>query len=108
MLVTFKTEAYASITMFGDVAIALLKLMDHSGTIPGALMPADIPDALKRLEAGVAANPDGPLDPKDPKADKGEEDDEDRPRISLSHRAMPLIELLKAAKAANRHVTWES
>ncbi|MHB1236388.1 MAG: DUF1840 family protein, partial [Gallionella sp.] len=27
MLVTFTTKAYADITMFGDVALALLKMM---------------------------------------------------------------------------------
>ena len=67
MLITFKTEAYANITMFGDVAVALLKLMGHSATVPGALMPEDILDALERLKAGVAANPDATLDPKDNK-----------------------------------------
>ena len=105
MLVTFKTEAYASITMFGDVAAALLGLMGHSGTIPGALMPEDIPGALERLEAGVAANPNAALDPH---GSKNDDDDEDGPRVSLAHRALPLIELLKAAKAANKHVMWES
>ncbi len=104
MLVTFKTESYASITMFGDVAAALLKLMGHSGTIPGALMPEDIPDALERLKAGVAANPDVPLDPQEKKGD----DDDERPHVSLAHRALPLIELLTAAKESNKHVMWES
>ena len=34
MLVTFTTNAYADITMFGDVALAMLKMMGHSGTVP--------------------------------------------------------------------------
>jgi len=105
MLVTFKTDAYASITMFGDVAVALLKLMGHSGTVPGALMPEDIPDALARLRSGVAASPDVPLDPKCG-AGKGKE--EEGPPVSLSHRALPLIELLAAAQADNKLVMWES
>ena len=105
MLVTFKTEAYASITMFGDVAVALLKLMGHSGTVPGALMPEDIPDALERLKTGVAANPDATLDPQ---GDKGDDDEEERPHVSLANRALPLIELLQAAQADNKHVMWES
>ena len=37
MLVTFSTSAYADITMFGDVALRLLKLMGHSATVPGAM-----------------------------------------------------------------------
>ena len=105
MLVTFKTEAYASITMFGDVAVALLKLMGHSGAIPGALMPEDIPEALKHLEARVSANPNVPLEPKgEPETD----DDGDKTHVSLAHRALPLIELLKAARSNNKHVMWDS
>jgi hypothetical protein len=41
MLVTFRTEAYADILMFGDIAVQLLKLMGHSGTAPGTLVAED-------------------------------------------------------------------
>ena len=36
MVVTFSCSAYADIMMFGDVAVRLLRLMGHSGTLPGA------------------------------------------------------------------------
>ena len=49
MRVTFTTDAYAGITMFGDVALALLKMMGHSKTVPGAILAADVPMALNRL-----------------------------------------------------------
>ena len=49
MLVTFTTDAYADITMFGDVALATLKMMGHSATVPGAILAADVPAALSRL-----------------------------------------------------------
>ena len=45
MLVTFTTDAYADITMFGDVALAMLKMMGHSTTVPGAILAADVPAA---------------------------------------------------------------
>lgn len=106
MLVTFQTEAYANITMFGDVAVALLKLMGHSGTVPGALLAEDVPAALARLEAAVSAHPDIPLDPASP-SPRGEEAEE-QPHVSLAHRALPLIELLKAAAAQRKHVMWDS
>jgi hypothetical protein len=51
MLVTFSCPAYADITMFGDVAVHLLKMMGHSGKVPSALLAADVPAALERLEA---------------------------------------------------------
>ena len=48
MLVTFSTNSYADITLFGDVALTLLKMMGHSATVPGAILTADIPCVLHR------------------------------------------------------------
>lgn len=104
MLVTFKTPAYANITMFGNVAVTLLRLMGHSGTVPGALLAEDIPDALARLKAAVGSAPDMPLDPEGGDA----REDEERVHVSLAHRALPLIDLLSAAAAADENVMWES
>ena len=55
MLVTFTTKAYADITMFGDVALSMLKMMGHSGTVPSAIRAADVPAALSRLKAAIDA-----------------------------------------------------
>jgi hypothetical protein len=98
MLVTFRSKAYANITMFGDVAVHLLKMMGHSGTVPGALMPEDIPAALEKLNAALArAEPDT----------APRQSDDDEPAVSLSHRAMPLMELLKAAQKDDVPVMWD-
>ena len=102
MLVTFSCPAYANITMFGDVALRLLKLMGHSATVPGALLAEDIPAALQKLETAVET--DRQLQQSEP-PDPGE--DGEAP-VSLSHRALPLIELLKAAARANSNVMWDS
>ncbi len=102
MLVTFSCPAYADITMFGDVAIRLLKLMGHSGTVPGALVAEDVQTALKRLEAAVEANKQSP----EPEASA--EGDDEEPAVTLAHRALPVIELLKAAAKAKCDVMWES
>lgn len=104
MLVTFKTAAYADITMFGNVAVALLKLMGHSGSVPGALLAADVPEALERLQAAVGASPHVALDPENVR----DRDDDETVHVSLAHRALPLIELLAAAAKARENVMWES
>jgi hypothetical protein len=101
MLVTFSCPAYASITMFGDVAIRLLKLMGHSGTVPGALLADDVQAALERLEAAVEADKQSP-EPEEPA-----EGADGEPAVSLPHRALPLIELLKAAAKAECDVMWD-
>lgn len=101
MLVTFFCPAYANITMFGDVAIQLLKIMGHSGTVPSALLAADVPAALKRLQTAVATN--GQL----PETQGSDQVDNDEPVVSLRHRALPLIDLLKVAAKAEHNVVWD-
>ena len=104
MLVTFTTDAYADITMFGDVAVALLKMMGHSGTVPSAILATDVPAALSRLTAGIEAEKAAPsVDDND----NDENEDEDEPRVSLSTRALPLINLLTAAAQADCDVMWK-
>ena len=51
MLVKFDSKV-GGLTMFGDVAVTLLKATGNSGTVPGALLAKDIPPALQRLKAG--------------------------------------------------------
>ena len=46
MLVTFTTNTYPDITMFGDFALTMLKMMGHSATVPGAILAPDVPEAL--------------------------------------------------------------
>ena len=109
MIVTFRSDAYADIMMFGDIAIQLLELMGHSGTVPGALPADEVPGALARLKAAVADDRARiAATPKPGPADHDEKDDEDRePPVQLAHRALPLIELLEASAAAKRDVMWD-
>ncbi len=98
MLVTFTTNAYADITLFGDIALAMLKMMGHSATVPGAILAADVPVALSRLTAAIDAEKTLP-----PVDDKNADD----PVVSMTHRAMPLIDLLAAAAKAESNVMWK-
>jgi hypothetical protein len=101
MLVTFSCTAYADITLFGDIAVRLLKLMGHSVTIPGALLADDIPAALARLESALQA------EQPPPEAEQQDADEDREPVVSLAHRAWPLRELLQAAIKARCDVLWD-
>lgn len=98
MLVTFTTKGHADITMFGDVALAMLKMMGHSGTVPGAILAEDVPAALDRLSAAITKEKAPP-----PTEDK---DSDNEPKVSMAHRALPLINLLSAATKENANVMW--
>ena len=107
MLVTFRTKAYANITMFGDVAKQLLELMGLSGTIPSAIKAEDVPAALARLETAIAQRQ--PADAAQARDDEQRRDDYDAPRkVTVSQRAVPLLELLRAAAANKSDVMWDS
>ncbi len=100
MLVTFSCPAYTDITMFGDIATHLIKLMGHSGSVPGAILADDVPQALQQLNAAIEREkgletPHGAANPQD-----------DEPVITTSMRALPLQELLKAAADAKCNVMW--
>lgn len=102
MLVTFTCKAYADITMFGDVALTMLRMMGHSETVPGAILAEDVPAALDRLKQAVAAAKQEPAK----SADAKDEDSDERP-VSLANRALPLIELLAAAAREKADVMWK-
>lgn len=102
MLITFKTRAYANVTMFGDVALRLIELMGRRDTVPSALNPEDIPQALENLRAGAAAHAAS-----DDLAESHEDEESSKEYVSLHKRALPLIELLEAAQARNVPVMWE-
>jgi hypothetical protein len=90
--------------MFGDIAIQLLKLMGHSGTVPGAILAKDIPAALARLKSGVATTGNDLTENTAKEADDGNSNED---VVSLAHRALPLIEFLTAAASAKCDVMWD-
>jgi hypothetical protein len=115
MLVTFRSQATESITMFGDIAQSLLKMMGASGKVPGALGAEDVPDALTRLESEIEAlkaqghiTPAPPANNEDFSAedDSGGEGKAKQP-VPLATRAIPLLSLMKRAAAAKTAVVWE-
>lgn len=101
MLVTFSCSAYADITMFGNVAEQLLRLMGHSGTVPGAILAEDVEAARERLVTAI--NKEQQMEA----AENSDEETEGEAAVSLSKRALPLIELLEAASKAKCFVMWD-
>ena len=99
MLVRFDSKA-GTITMFGDVAVTLLRMMGQSGSIPGAILAQDIPAALQRLRQALSGE-------RDPAAAKKGKDDEGETPVGLQQRAFPLIELLERAAKQHADVIWE-
>ena len=57
MLVKFSTR-YGQLLMQGEPAVALVKLGGHSGTVPSAVLAADLPTFAAKLRAGLELHGD--------------------------------------------------
>lgn len=97
MLVTFSTDNYPNITMFGNDALAMLKMMGHSATVPGSIRAEDVSHALNLLTTSLASDKELP---------KIAAKNDAEPVVSTAHRGMPLVDLLTAAVKANNYVMW--
>ncbi len=102
MLITFNCIAYANVTMFGDVGLQMLKMLGHSGTVPGAILAADIPTALTQLKAAIEIEKATTIS-----NENEEENDAIETPVNLANRAFPLIELLTAANIEKCNVMWD-
>lgn len=103
MLITFRSDAYENIVMFGDIAQHLLTIMGVSHSLPGAMTAEELPAALNRLQQNIAGEKNGSTFLKQTRAN----DEENEPSVSLAHRALPLIKMLNAAIQHQCHVRWD-
>jgi hypothetical protein len=104
MIVRFSTRAGA-LTMHGDAAVALLRAMGHSGTVPGAILAPDLAEALANLRRSLETQAELPSPP--PAAAEGEEREDAPPPVTLRMRAVPLIEIIETAIARGSDLMWE-
>ena len=106
MLVKFSTR-HAQLVMLGESAVALLRLGGHSGTVPSAVLAAELPGFLESLRRGLALHGDELSPPPRPDPER-REDDEPRERpVSLRHRAVPLLDMVQTAIARQSDLMWD-
>ena len=78
--------------------------MGHSGKVPGALQPEDLPQAIRLLKTAVGDHSPSGTDINS----INENEDNDEAKVSLRNRSFPLIQLLEAAEREEEQVVWES
>jgi hypothetical protein len=105
MIVKFSTRAGA-LTMHGDAAVTLLKAMGHSGTVPGAILEADLPEALALLRRRLDEEAKTPPAPPPP-PDEEEDEQEREPPVTLRMRAVPFIDMVETAIRLGSDLMWE-
>lgn len=107
MIVRFSTRI-GQLTMHGDAAVTLLRGMGHTGTVPGAILAADLPDALARLVRALETSGGSPSPATQvPSAGDDEDEREREPVITLQKRAVPLLDMVRTAIARDSDLMWE-
>ncbi|MBP9712274.1 MAG: DUF1840 domain-containing protein [Sterolibacterium sp.] len=108
MIVTFQSKASGDVIMFGDVAHHMMQLMGKDITPQGIITLEQLPDAIARLRAAVTQDKEAhrrlittDADPHSPPATAAAQ-----PAISLTQRALPLLELLDRALHKQVVVVW--
>ncbi|HUW38471.1 MAG TPA: DUF1840 domain-containing protein [Rhodocyclaceae bacterium] len=108
MIVTFQSKASGDVIMFADVAHKMMEIMGKEAGDQGIVTVEQLPGALARLTAAVAAD-------REARQGRAEEDQPQfelapdgrrRPYVSLAQRATPLIELLEWSLKKRVPVVW--
>lgn len=108
MIVIFKSDAAGDVIMFGDVAQRLMKIMGKEVTAKGIVTVEQLPDAIARIETAIAtdkAQHAGVAEEDRPLSEVGARG-EMRPFVTLTQRAVPLLELLRWSLRKKKPMTW--
>lgn len=93
---SFRSKAGADVLMLDAHADAVLRALGREPAPEGIFLPEQIPAALAAFAAHEQPAPEAAPD------------EEAEPPPGLAQRAWPLLELLRAAAARGRPVTWSS
>ena len=108
MIIVFQSQAAGDVIMFGDVAQRMMAIMGKEVADQGIVTLEQLPDAIARLKAAIAAD-------KAERAGRSEDDlpheeraadGSSRPLVNLTQRAVPLIELLELSLKKSKPVVW--
>jgi Domain of unknown function (DUF1840) len=107
MIYEFKCRATGSIIMTQTVAERLLEIIDvHAGT-KGIITVSKMPASIEALERAIALEKEqAKAQAAPPQTDIGEGHRDSSQTVSLAQRAFPMIEMMRAALAAQKDITW--
>jgi hypothetical protein len=108
MIVTFQSPASGDVIMFGDVAQRMMKLMGKDVTDKGIVTVEQLPDAIARIKAAIEEDKQqrAVVQEEDlPRTERGGNGNS-RPYVTLTQRAVPLLELLEWSLKKKKPVVW--
>jgi hypothetical protein len=108
MIITFQSPASGDVIMFGDVAKRMMQLMGKEPADKGIVTVEQLPDAIARIRAAIEEDrrQRAGKNPEDLPQMERAEGGGSRPFVSLSQRALPLLELLEWSLKKQKPVVW--
>jgi uncharacterized small protein (DUF1192 family) len=108
MIYEFKSKAAGTVTMTGPVAERLLAIVGKDAGPKGIFTVEQMGPAIAALQAAIEREKtETGSATATPAADEaGTHGPDGRVAVTLAQRAWPLIDLLRAAQAADKVVTW--
>ena len=107
MLYTFKSKVTADLFMLGPNGNEMLRIIGKEVTAMGVVQPADMPAAIKAIEAAIMLGEPKPVRAEAQGAAGSASPGKDKPAfVSLRQRAWPFVEMMKSAHAADAAITW--
>ncbi|SRR6266581_5449795 len=108
MIITFQSRAAADVTMFCDVARHMMAIAGKEPADKGTITVADLPAAIARLQAAIAADK-ATRNGRAAAAQAAHQtapDDRTETIVSVSQRALPLVELFQLSLKQEVPVVW--
>jgi hypothetical protein len=112
MIVTFQSPASGDVIMFGDVAQRMMKIMGKEAADKGIVTVEQLPEAIARLKAAIEDDKrqrvgvqDEDMPQTEPAGASGGAQSS-RPFVTLTQRALPLLELLEWSLKKKKPVVW--
>lgn len=106
MLYKFKSKAGGDVIMLGPDGDQLMRIIGKEPSDKGILQVADMPAALKALEAAVLADEHAPAPAAAVQGDNAEPPEARASRVALRQRAWPLMDLIRRALSTEHDVVW--
>ncbi len=96
MLYKFKSKAAGDVIMLEPNGKQVLQIIGKDPGAKGIIEPSQMDDAIAALESAIVRE----------EADREADDDQKADGISLRQRALPMIDMMRRAKAANQEIVW--
>ena len=106
MLYKFKSKAAGDLIMLEPNGRRVLDIIGKDTGAKGIILPAEMPTAISALEAAIAREEQDERAAADEGKAKGEAAPRGGDAVSLRQRAVPFLDMLRRASAADKEIVW--